>query len=339
MTHDISRNSAEAAARFVAVGAGRMGRGIAIAFAYAGYRIALVDLRTRTPDAWSKLHGDVYQEVKGALRSLAELDVVRDDQIERIADRIDVIPQRQAAEALAAAEFVVECVPETLAAKQEAFDWLNRHCAETAILTSTTSSILVTDLAERVHRPERFLNTHWLNPAYVVPLVEVSFHPGTSDEVLARTQATLEAIGKLPVTCGPTTGYIVPRLQALIMNEAARMVEEGAATVEQIDKATRYGLGLRFASIGVIEFIDFGGCDILYHASKTMERLDPARFSPPKIVADKMHNNHLGLKTKSGFYSYENCDEQAYRKDVLDRTLSQLRHVDMLRQPADKTIG
>ena len=80
----------------------------------------------------------------------------------------------------------------------------------------------------------------------------------------------MESIGKLPVVCGATPGYIVPRLQALVMNEAARMVEEGAATAEEIDKATRYGLGLRFAALGVVEFIDFGGADILHHASREM---------------------------------------------------------------------
>src|SRR5699024_8727849 len=151
-------------------------------------RIALVDLRTRTAEAWAMLHDDVYQEITDALRSLAELDVLRTDQVERIANRIQLIPKQQAAGALAAAELVIECVPEAMEAKRDAFDWLNRYCSETAILTSTTSSILVTDLAALVQKPERFLNTHWLNPAYVVPLVELSFHLDTSDEVLARTQ-------------------------------------------------------------------------------------------------------------------------------------------------------
>ena len=100
--------------------------------------------------------------------------------------------------------------------------------------------------------------------------MELSTHAGTDPAVLVRTRALMEGIGKLPVVCGPTPGYIVPRLQALIMNEAARMIEEGAATAEEIDKATRYGLGLRFAAIGVVEFIDFGGTDILHHASREM---------------------------------------------------------------------
>ena len=115
---------------------------------------------------------------------------------------------------------------------------------------------------------------HWLNPAYVIPVVELSTHPAPTPAVLARTKALMEAIGKLPVVCGAAPGYIVPRLQALVMNEAARMIEEGVATAEEIDKATRYGLGLRFAALGVVEFIDFGGSDILHHASREMAGLD-----------------------------------------------------------------
>lgn len=339
MANSNSLEQHDNSARFAAVGAGRMGRGIAIAFAYAGYRISLIDLRTRSTEAWEALHKEVHAEIDGVLHDLVELEVIREDQVGRIANRIALAPEHRAAELLADTEMVVECVPETMAAKRDAFDYINKYCPETAILTSTTSGLRVTQLAEIIHHPERFLNTHWLNPAYVVPLVELSVHAGTDESVLGRTQSILESIGKLPVTCGPTTGYIVPRLQALIMNEAARMIEEGVATAEQIDKATRYGLGLRFAAIGVIEFIDFGGCDILYHASKSMENIDKARFSVPAIVEGMVKNNRLGLKSESGFYSYDDRNLQEYRKDVLNRTLSMLRHVDMLRRPADETIA
>lgn len=334
-----SRSGPDAGARFAAVGAGRMGRGIAIAFAYAGHRITLIDLRVRSADAWNTLADEVHAEIEGVLRGLIELEVVREDQLSRIAERIELVPVRDAPGPLAAAEMVFECVPETIQAKQDAFDFVNRHGSETAILTSTTSSLPAARLAGMVDRPERFLNTHWLNPAYVIPLVEVSFHPDTDEQVLKRTRSVLESIGKLPVECGSTIGYIVPRLQTLVMNEAARMVEEGLASVEEIDKATRYGLGLRFAALGVLEFIDFGGCDILHYASKTMEGMDPDRFSAPEIVQDMMKRNTLGLKSEAGFYSYEGRDLSGYRKDVLRRTLGMLQHVDMLHPPVDETIG
>ena len=326
--------------RIAAVGAGRMGRGIAIAFAYAGHRIALVDLRERSDDAWQRLRTEAMDEIAGSLAGLAAQGVLTPEQVPAIAQRVQLVRAPEAPMALAAADLVFEGVPETLAAKREAFDHLNRHCRDDAILTSTTSSILVTQLADLVRLPQRFLNIHWLNPAYVIPVVELSCHPQTAPAVLARAKSLLEEIGKLPVVCGASPGYIVPRLQALIMNEAARMVEEGAATAEEIDKATRYGLGLRFAALGVVEFIDFGGCDILHHASREMSAsLDKARYAAPAIVDRMVADGRLGLKTGSGFYDYQGRDVTAYRRDVLGRTLGMLRHAGLLRPAADETVS
>jgi len=328
------------APRFAAVGAGRMGRGIAIAFAYAGHRIALVDLRPRSAEAWSRLQEDARGEIGASLASLAQLGVLEADQVEQVAARVQLVAAADAPAALAAAELVFEGVAEKMDAKREAFEQLNRHCRDDAILTSTTSSILVTQLAALVRRPERFLNIHWLNPAYVIPVVELSTHPGTAAPVLERAKALLEAIGKLPVVCGPTPGYIVPRLQALVMNEAARMIEEGAATAGEIDKATRYGLGLRFAALGVVEFIDFGGADILHHASREMSAsIDANRYRAPAIVERMVAEGRLGLKTGSGFYDYAGRDLGAYRADVLSRTLGMLRHAGLWRPPAEETLS
>jgi 3-hydroxybutyryl-CoA dehydrogenase len=324
--------------RFAAVGAGRMGRGIAIAFAYAGRRISLIDLRERSAEAWHKLRAEAQAEIEASLAGLAQLGVLEAAQIQGIAARVNFVKAADAPAALQAADLVFEGVPETLSAKRETFEQLNRHCRLDAILTSTTSSILVTQLAALVHRPERFLNMHWLNPAYVIPVVELSCHPGTDPAVLARTKSLMEAIGKLPVVCGASPGYIVPRLQALVMNEAARMIEEGAATAEEIDKATRYGMGLRFAAIGVVEFIDFGGCDILHHASREMSAsISPQRYTAPAIVDRMVEEGRLGLKSGSGFYEYQGRDVGAYRRDVLSRTLGMLRHAGLWQAPASET--
>lgn len=324
--------------RFAAVGAGRMGRGIATAFAYAGHRISLIDLRPRGVEAWDQLRGAAQAEIEASLAGLAQLGVIDPAQVQAIAARVEFVKATDAPAALQAAGLVFEGVPETLAAKREAFEQLNQHCRDDAILTSTTSSILVTQLAALVRRPERFLNMHWLNPAYVIPVVELSCHPGTDPDVLARTKSLMESIGKLPVVCGPTPGYIVPRLQALIMNEAARMIEEGAATAEEIDKATRYGMGLRFAALGVVEFIDFGGCDILHHASREMATsVNRDRYTAPAIVDRMVEQGRLGLKSGSGFYDYEGRDIAAYRRDVLSRTLGMLKHAGLWQPPAGET--
>lgn len=326
-------------ARFAAVGAGRMGRGIAIAFAYAGHHVALIDLKPRPAADWAHLKAEAQAEILQSLNGLAQLGAITPEQVDSIAARVDYIGAEDAPAALARAELVFEGVPETLDAKREAFAKLSAWCSAGAIITSTTSSMGVSQLARLVQGPERFLNIHWLNPAYLIPVVELSTHAGTAPEVLARAKALMEGIGKLPVVCSDAPGYIVPRLQALIMNEAARMIEEGAATAEEIDKATRYGLGLRFAAIGVVEFIDFGGADILHHASREMSAaIDAARYQAPGILDRKMAAGHLGLKSGRGFYNYEGRDIPAYRRDVLSRTLGMLKHAGLWRPACDDTI-
>lgn len=326
-------------AAVAAVGAGRMGRGLAIAFAYAGHRIALVDLKPRSAADAARLQAEANDEIAQSLAGLVQLAVLDAAQAGRIAARIVFVAAAQADDVLAGAELVLEAVPETAAAKREAFAQLSACCPADAIMASTTSSMAVSQLAAMVSHPERFLNMHWLNPAYVIPVVELSTHAGTAPAVLARAKSLLEGIGKLPVVCGDTPGYIVPRLQALVMNEAARMIEEGAATAEEIDKATRYGLGLRFAALGVVEFIDFGGADILHHASREMAAsIDPARYQAPAVLDRMMADGKLGLKSGRGFYDYSDRDIPAYRRDVLDRTLGMLKHAGLWRPPADDTF-
>lgn len=307
--------------KLAAVGAGRMGRGIALAFAIAGHEFTLLDLKRRTATQWATLQSEATTEMAASLDMLAELGALSDPAAAMA--RIRIESDEGAATVLSDCDIVFEAVPETLDAKRDAFARICALAPRQAILASTTSTILVTDLVPLVSQPERLLNAHWLNPAYVIPLVELSSHPGTARDVVAKLEGLLEAAGKVPVLCGPTPGYIVPRLQALIMNEAARMVEEGAATAEEIDKATRYGLGLRFAAIGVIEFIDYGGNDILYYASRYLaERVSAERYTAPENVQRLMREGNLGLKTGRGFYDYRGRDGRAYRRDVLARTLA-----------------
>lgn len=315
------------------VGAGRMGRGIALAFAYAGYEVSVVDLKARDAGSWARLESEAREEIAASLGMLAELGAVPAEAVTRVVSRVKLRCESEA-DALCEADLIFEAVPETLDAKRSAFKRTCELARADAILASTTSTILVTDLVPLVTHPERLLNAHWLNPAYIIPLVELSAHAGTSRQAIARLKGLLEDAGKVPVLCGPTPGYIVPRLQALIMNEAARMVEEGAASAEDIDKATRYGLGLRFAAMGVIEFIDYGGNDILYYASRYLAgQVSPGRYTAPEIVQRLMREGHVGLKSGQGFYDYRGRDVRAYRKDVLARTLGALRQAGLYRPP------
>lgn len=326
--------------RIAAVGAGRMGRGIAIAFAYAGYAVDLIDLQPRDDAHWSEWLAGAQADVALSLTTLADLQALTAADVQPIATRVHWVRDDQADAAIGRADVIFEGVPETLDAKRSALGRIGRNARADAVVASTTSTILVTDLVAMMDRAQRLLNAHWLNPAYLIPLVELSPHAGTDPEVLRRLVDLLEGIGKITVRCAAAPGYIVPRLQALIMNEAARMIEEGVASAGDIDKATRYGLGLRFAAMGVVEFIDFGGVDILHRASGYLAgHLSAPRYTAPPIVARLMAQGHIGVKSGQGFYDHRDRDPQVERRDVLQRLLAMLRHVGAYRPPGDKAVS
>ncbi|MBX2824706.1 MAG: 3-hydroxybutyryl-CoA dehydrogenase [Gammaproteobacteria bacterium] len=326
-----------------AVGMGRMGRGIALTFAYAGLPVVLVDLKERPWGAFETLRADAQKEIRQTLSMLAGFGLLENAAIDTVMARIRYSSLDVAAAAgggLADADVVFEGVPETLDAKESALKLISGIVAESAIVTSTTSTILSTELQGFVHRPERFLNAHWLNPAYLVPLVELSPGEKTDPSVIAELKSLLESIGKVPVVCKASPGYIVPRIQALAMNEAARMVEEGVASAEDIDKATRYGFGFRFAVLGLLEFIDWGGGDILYHASRYMvNATGEQRHASPDIIADNMREGRTGLRAREGFMDYADMDVEVYQKERLAAFVAMLRHIDKLPVSAERQDG
>lgn len=318
-----------------ALGAGRMGRGIALVFAYAGHRCILIDIKPREPADLEKLRREALAAVDANLQALEAAGVLDGSQRQAILGRIEFAGRAAAPATLASVDVLFEGVPERLDAKREAFAFASEHVRTDAILASTTSTILSNDLAPFVTGPQRFLNAHWLNPAFIIPLVELSPADATAPETVARMKALLEGIGKVPVVCKPSPGFIVPRIQTLAMNEAARMVEEGVASIEDIDKATRYGLGFRFAVLGVLEFIDWGGGDILYYASRYLSQATgQERYIAPAIIDQNMRDGKLGLGSGKGFYDFEAVDRDAYQRERLARFVGLLRHLDLLRPPA-----
>ena len=316
------------------LGAGRMGRGIAVGFAYAGHEVALVDAKSRPPEAFAALEREALAEIGDALRTLAELGLFDPAHTEALLSRVRVVPESGAAEALHAAAVVFEGVPEILDLKRDALARASAMMAPGAILASTTSTILVDDLSPAVADPARFLNAHWLNPAYIVPLVEVSPGRATAPETLARLNTLLESVGKVPVTCAASPGFIVPRLQTLAMNEAARMVEEGVASAEEIDRAVRYGFGFRFGVLGMLEFIDWGGGDILYHASRYLTgALGHERYRAPEVIERNMREGRIGLRTGQGFLDYSDRDIDSYRRQRLGALVERLRAEGLAKPP------
>jgi 3-hydroxybutyryl-CoA dehydrogenase len=322
-------------AAIACLGAGRMGRGLAVTFAYAGHDVAIVDFRERTADDADRYRTQVQNEVDATLASLARCGLIEAMAAATIAARITVVAHNEAATALSSAAVIFEGIPEVLDIKRAVLARASALAGPVPIIASTTSTILADDLASALSQPQRFLNAHWLNPAYLVPLVELSPAATTDPSVTARLKELLESIGKVPVVCAPRPGYIVPRIQALAMNEAARMVEEGVASAADIDKAIKYGFGFRFAVLGMLEFIDWGGGDILYYASRYLtQALGDPRYAAPEIIERNMREGHIGLTAGKGFLDYTSLDREAYRDERLKAFIEMLKFLKLLRPPA-----
>jgi len=305
------------------LGPGRIGRQIALTFALAGHHVVLVDLKDRSVADSELALADARREIARDVALMVEEQVVPEDEAARGLERIE---ERIGLGDLGACAFVQEALPESVELKRATFTRLSEVISADAIVASASSTISPSHLADAVARPERFLVAHWLNPAHIIPLVEVVPGPRTTTATVERTLRWLERLGKTPVRCADSPRFIGPRIQVLLMNEAVRLVEEGVATPEDVDRAFRAGMGFRYASIGIFEFIDWGGVDILYRASRYMsEALGDERFKPARLVERKMAYNELGPKTGRGFFDYTGERRDTFETAKIRALLRQLK--------------
>jgi 3-hydroxybutyryl-CoA dehydrogenase len=308
------------------LGPGRIGRQIALAFALGGHRVRLVDLKARDARDTKALFADARREIARDLGLMADEQVIERVQVDATLSRIE---DHVGFDDLRGVGFVQEALPELIDLKRETFARLTGAIDDEAIIASGSSTISPKHLVDSVKHPERFVAAHWLNPAHIIPLVEVVAGPGTAEATVERTLELLEGLGKTPVRCGDSPGFIGPRLQVLLMNEAVRLVEEGVATPEDVDKAFKAGMGFRYGTIGIFEFIDWGGVDILHRASGFMTKaLGDDRFEAARLVEEKIAKNELGPKTGRGFFDYAG-DKRDEFETAKVRAL--LRHLKALR--------
>jgi 3-hydroxybutyryl-CoA dehydrogenase len=285
--------------------------------------VSLVDVKERPAGGSAAVFADARREIGRDLALMADEGVLERCEIAPALDRIE---DRVGLEGLERCGYVQEALPEIVDLKREILRRVSAGIAPETILASTSSTISPRHMADAVHGDERFLVVHWLNPAHIIPLVEVVPGRATASAVVERTVAFLEKLGKVPVRCADSPGFIGPRMQALLMNEAVRLVEEGVATPEDVDRAFRAGMGFRYASVGIFEFIDWGGVDILHRASGFLaEALGDDRFRPARLVEEKVARNELGPKTGRGFFDYTGDRREAFETAKVRALLRQLR--------------
>jgi 3-hydroxybutyryl-CoA dehydrogenase len=305
------------------LGPGRIGRQIALAFALGGRRVSLIDIKERPAGGTAPVFADARREIRRDLTLMAEEGVI---ETAAIAPTLDRIEDRIGLVGIDDCGFVQEALPELVDLKREILGRVSAAVSPQTIIASTSSTISPKHMADAVRGAERFLVVHWLNPAHIIPLVEVVPGQATASAVVERTLALLEKLGKVPVRCADSPGFIGPRMQALLMNEAVRLVEEGVATPEDVDRAFRAGMGFRYATVGIFEFIDWGGVDILHRASGFLAKaLGDDRFRPARLVEEKIARNELGPKTGRGFFDYGGDRREAFETAKVRALLRQLR--------------
>ena len=254
------------------VGAGLMGHGIALDFALAGYDVRLY---SRTEASVQK----GLRTIQASLDRLIELGVVTGEQAESVPTRIHAISNL--AEAVGNVDVVIESVYEDLALKQQLFQQLDEMCPERTILASNTSSFMPSMLALATKRPDRVLVTHFVNPPFLVPLVEVVPNGETSDETIDITRGLLTRIGKRPVILHKEVqGFLTNRIQAAVLREALWLVENDIASPQDVDTAIKTSIGRRWAVAGVFEVLEIAGWDLLY---AILSGLQPHLASSPHI--------------------------------------------------------
>jgi 3-hydroxybutyryl-CoA dehydrogenase len=286
--------------RILVVGAGAMGSQIAMVCALAGYDTTVTDVADEALDrATSQLHARLDRDVAKGRRTREDVDAA----FARLTFSTDVDA------AAAAADLVIEAALEKLEVKREVFARLDKIVPAHTILTTNSSAIMSSQLADATGRADRVANMHFFNPALVMRCVEVVGSSATSDATMEAVTELARSLGKEPVVLHKEIpGFVANRILGAVRDEAIFLLENGIATVEDIDTACRTALGY---PMGPFELMDLTGIEIGYHAKLARHAVtgDP-RDLPSRTVTELVERGDLGRKTGKGFYTYDESGDR-----------------------------
>jgi len=282
------------------VGAGLMGHGLALVFADGGYDVSITDSMAETL-------ASVKTRIATTLTTLG-----RDA---RSVDRVQTAASLE--QTVMDADLAIEAVPEKLALKQDIFAKLEKAAKPSAILASNTSVIPIAQIAARVTTRHRMVGTHWWNPPYLVPLVEVIQAEGTSHETVAILMTLLASLGKVPVHVKKDVpGFVGNRLQHALWREAIALVEEGVCDADTVDLVVKNSFGRRLAVLGPLENADLVGTDLTLDIHEQVLPHINSVGAPSSYLKGLVQSGNLGFKSGHGFKSWTEDKKSSLRAQV-----------------------
>ena len=305
--------------KIAVIGAGTMGHGIANTFARHGYDVRIYDSFSQSLDL-------VLDRIRGELEFMVSEDYITQSEAEDALGNVTVC--RDLASAVSDADYVIEAITEKLGPKKALFKELDALCPPETVFASNTSSLKLQDIIEDLppERQKMSMVSHWYNPAYLIPCVELSKFGNMDDEVFDQVMELYVNSGKKPVRIlKDVTGMITNRLLHALAREAFRLVEEGVGEKEDVDNALKYGPCFRGATTGMMDVADMGGLDVWVTAEDNifpaLDNSDRACGMMRKLVEE----GHYGLKTGKGFGEYPEGRAEEVQKDFLRRLITQLK--------------
>ncbi|DAC62079.1 MAG TPA: 3-hydroxybutyryl-CoA dehydrogenase [Candidatus Poseidoniales archaeon] len=278
--------------KIAVLGAGQMGNGITQVAACAGYEVTMIDIKQEFVDkGMATIENSLSKLVSKERMSQADADAAR--------SRISGATERSAA---ADADLVVEAIPEIPELKFSTFAELDEICKEGAILASNTSSISINEIASATNRPNRVIGMHFMNPVPIMKLVEIINGSETESSVTDAVIEASEKMGKIPLCCNDSPGFVSNRILCPMINEAILTLQDGVAEPEAIDGIMKLGMN---HPIGPLALSDLIGNDTVLHIMNVLHAgLADDKYAPAPLLIQMVEEGKLGRKTGQGFYTY-----------------------------------
>ena len=295
--------------RVIIAGAGTMGASLAQVYAQSGYETVVYDISDNSLERGRHL-------IEVNEKTLVDEGILTAEESEKLKNRISFTTDKGC---FSDCCLVVESIVENMYIKKDFWKEISSLVPEDALLATNTSGLHISEIAEAVNKPERFIGQHWLNPPHLLPLCEIVVGDKTAEETVTKMRQLVNDLGKSPVVVKDINGFLINRLQFALLREAFYIVETGAATVEDIDTVLKAGLGVRYSVLGPFGTADFGGLDVFDHINSYLNESLCDYKEGSALLAKMVKEGRLGVKSGAGFYDYsgDKADKAIVQRDKL----------------------